>query len=147
MTILRNFSYKDISDLQQHGYAQYSKDNLEALIDSWNSKTYDGAYFEMFAVCNETATLGYASLYQRSKSIVNCGIEIYPDYQSKGYGYDAYSKLICRAKDLGFKIAVAQVLKDNIASIALHIKLGFEAEEYEYLNKEGKKVYYFIKIL
>lgn len=133
--------------LREHGYGQYSRDELKALIDTWNGKVYDGRYFEMFAVDNGTEVAGCASLYQRSKSIVSCGLEIYPDYRRKGYASVAYALLLDIAKEQDYKIAVAHVRTNNVASIALNKKLGFECENYEYINKKGDKVYCFIKAL
>ena len=147
MIVLRNFNYKDIPVLQEHGYDGYSRDGLKDLIAQWNSKLYEKLYFESFAIDNGGEVVGYASLYQRSKSIVSCGVEIYEDYRLKGYASAAYGELLDYAKEHGYKIAVAQVLADNVASIALHNKLGFECENYEYINRKGNKVYYFIKTL
>lgn len=147
MISLRNFTYNDIPILQEHGYGHCSHDELRALIDTWNSKVYNNSYFEMFAIESGTEIVGYASLYGRSKSIVSCGLEIYPNYQRKGYASSAYGRLLDIAKGNGYKIAVAQVLTDNIASIALNQKLGFEAEDYEYFNQKGDKVYLFLKAL
>ena len=147
MVSLRQFTCADIPILQEHGYGQYSREELKALLDTWNSKVYNNSYFEMFAIENETEIVGYASLYQRSNSIISCGLEIYPNYQRMGYATSAYARLLEIAKERGYKIAVAQVLTDNVASIALNQKLGFEAEDYEYVNQKGDKVFLFIKAL
>lgn len=147
MISLRSYTYKDIPTLQTHGYGHCSHDELKALIETWNGKVYDNSYFEMFAVDNGNETVGYASLYQRSNSIISCGLEIYPDYQRRGYAASSYGMLLDKAREKGYKIAVAQVLTNNIASIALNKKLGFESEDYEYINQKGNKVYYFIKSL
>ena len=147
MVSLRSFVYDDFPVLQEHGYAHNSCDELRTLIDTWNNKVYNNSYFEMFAIVNGVEVVGYASLYQRAKSIISCGLEIYPEYQRKGYASSAYSQLLILAKEKVYKIAVAQVQVDNIASITLNRKLGFEAEDYEYVNKKGNKVYYFIKSL
>ena len=101
----------------------------------------------MFAVeCGERV-VGYASLYQRSKFIVSCGLEVYPEFQRKGYATSAYAQLLQMAKGQDYQIAVAQVRADNEASIALNRKLGFEAEDYQYINQKGKNIYYYIKNL
>ncbi|MDE6302692.1 MAG: GNAT family N-acetyltransferase [Clostridia bacterium] len=147
MISLRNYTYSDINFLQEHGYGHYSPDELKKLIDTWNSKIYDNSYFEMFAIDNGIEIVGYGSLYQRAKTMISCGLEIYSEYQRKGYATIAYRQLLDIAEQKGYAVAVAQVLVDNVASIALHKKLGFEAENYEYINKKGDKVYYFIKSL
>lgn len=50
------------------------------------------------------------------------------------------------AKRIGFIKAVAQVRKDNSASIALHKKLGFIVCK-QYTNKKGNPVFWFEKDL
>ena len=50
------------------------------------------------------------------------------------------------AKKSGYKIATAQIRKDNVASIRLHEKLGFILD-CELLNKRGNEVYIYIKLL
>lgn len=147
MISLRNFTYDDIPVLQKNGYAHKSKKELQALIDTWNRNVYENSYFEMFAIDNAVQAVGCASLYRRSKSIVSCGLEVYPEYQRKGFASRAYSQLLHKAKTQGYQIAVAQVRADNEASIALNRKLGFEAEDYKYMNQRGDEIYYFIKCL
>lgn len=147
MIELRNFQYSDIPNLQKYDYCALSYKEMEGLIDTWNTKQYDGAYFEMFAIAVDDNLVGTASLFQRSKSIVSCGLEIFSDYRHKGYATSAYSKLLEIAKLQNYKIAVAQVQTDNQASIVLNKKIGFEAENYTYINKKGNPIYYFIKPL
>lgn len=147
MMVLRNFTNADIEELQKHDYSKLSKTELEALIETWNTKKYNGNYFEMFALEENGVLVGNASLYGRSEHIVSCGLEVYPAFRGKGYATRAYELLLAIAKNKGYTIAVAQVLKENTASIALNRKMGFEAEDYIYLNQKGKEVYYFIKAL
>ncbi|MDE7181866.1 MAG: GNAT family N-acetyltransferase [Clostridia bacterium] len=144
--ILRNFEKSDIEQLQKHENS-LSKADLEKLIQTWNEKKYFDKYFEMFAIIENGELIGKASLYERSEHIVSCGLELYPEFCGKGYGTQAYSLLLSFAKQKGFIIAVAQVHADNIASIALNRKMGFEAEDYTYVNKKGNSIYYFIKSL
>ena len=145
--ILRNFTNTDIEQLQQFDYKRLSRTELEELIETWNGKEYDGRYFEIFALIEDGALVGTASLYGRSKHIVSCGLEIYPVFRGKGYATRAYERLLEIAKERGCTVATAQVLVDNAASIALNRKMGFEAEDYTYLNQKGEQVYYFIKCL
>lgn len=146
MIKLRNFFEADIGQLQTR-YSETSQKNLRALIETWNKKEYEGNYFEMYAIEEKGVIIGQASLYGRSEHIVSCGLELYPAYMGKGYGASAYKELLAFAKIKGFTIAIAQVKADNSASIALHKKTGFEAEDYTYINKKGNAIYYFIKTL
>lgn len=147
MITLRNFADSDIQQLQMSEYANMSQEDLRALIESWNRKEYEGNYFEMYAIEENGVIYGQASLYYRSEHIVSCGLELYTEYRGEGYGTAAYRELLSFAKSKGFVIAVAQVKTDNAASIALNKKLGFEAEDYVYINKKGNPIYYFIKAL
>lgn len=147
MIVLRNYIQSDAAQLKLYGYADASQKELQALIDTWNQKRFQGNYFEMFAVTDAGAHVGRASLYGRSEHIVSCGIEIFPAFRKKGYGGEAYRNLLTIAKEKGYTIAVAQVRFDNAASIALHRAIGFEAEDYVYRNAKGESVYYFIKNL
>lgn len=147
MITLRNFVNSDIQQLQKSEYRDMSQDDLQALIENWNKKEYEEKYFEMYAIEENGVIFGQASLYGRSEHIVSCGIELYAAYRGKGYGTCAYRELLSFAKTKGFTIAVAQVRVDNAASIALNKKMGFEAEDYTYINEKGNPIYYFIKAL
>ena len=50
-------------------------------------------------------------------------------------------------KEKGYKIACAQIRTDNIASISLHNKLGFETNGYVYKNRKDSKVVIYLKTL
>lgn len=143
---LRNFGNSDIPQLQK-AYSDMSQEDLRTLIETWNKKEYDHNYFEMYAAIENGVILGQASLYGRSEHIVSCGLELYPEFRRKGYGTTACLRLLELAKQKGFTIAVGQVRADNAASIALCRKVGFEAEDYTYVNKKGNDVYCFIKAL
>lgn len=145
--VLSNFNKADIRALQKIKYGDKSAQALKEQIGAWSKKEYNGKYFEMLAVRVNDALAGEASLYERSAHIVSCGIEVYPAFRRKGHGAQAYEQLLLLAKGKGYTVAVAQVSKENVASIALHRKMGFEAEEYVYLNQKGENVYYFIKAL
>lgn len=147
MIELRNFTNADIEKLQKHEDSELSHADCERLILTWNEKKYNDGYFEMYAVINNGNIVGKASLYARSEHIVSCGIELYAEFRGKGYATAAYPILLSLAKQKRFTIAVAQVLANNAASIALHKKAGFEAEDYTYTNQQGKQIYYFIKAL
>lgn len=147
MIELRNFANSDITQLQKYEDGKLSEADCEKLICTWNEKKYNDSYFEMYAIIENGKLVGKASLYARSEHIVSCGIELYSEYRGNGYAAEAYPILLASAKQKGFTIAVAQVLSNNTASIALHRKVDFEAEDYTYTNKKGNQVYYFIKAL
>jgi len=86
MIFLRNFTRDDISVLQKNGYNKYSYNEICDLVDKWQTdKTFNNLYFKMFAIVSNNEIVGSASLYQRSNSIISCGIEIYHNYRRKGW--------------------------------------------------------------
>ena len=146
MISLRSFIYDDIDLLHEYGYGNMTRQEIKKLIDTWNNKEHEGKYFEMFAV-EDKEVVGFVSLYQLSESVVSCGPEIFQPNRQKGYGFRAVSEALKIAEDKGYKIALAQIRKDNAPSIALHKKLGFETDGSEYINKKGNSVVIYLKSL
>lgn len=147
MITLRNFDESDIYILQDLKYCDLTHNEIKNLIKEWKTKEYRGKYFEMFAVICDNAVVGCVSLFHNSDSVVSCGAEIFDDFRRKNYAYLAVKELFSIAKSKGYKIATGQVRTDNTASVALCRKLGFETDEYEYMNKKSKPVYIYLKPL
>ena len=146
MVSIRNFHEQDARQLQQLKYQHKSIEEIKEIINLWNEKVYNGSYYEMFAVCDQDEIVGSVSLYQHSDYIISAGPEIYIPYRKKGYGYEALMLAYDYAKDLGYKIASAQIRTDNVASMRLHEKLGFQ-RDCEMINRKGKSVYIYSKQL
>lgn len=146
MVILRNFTLEDISLLKDCIYKNLSEEEIKELISDWNTKIYQGKYFEMFAVMINEQLIGTVSLYEHSKDVVGSGPEIFEAYRGCGYGTKAVEMSLEIAKKKGYKIAIAQIRTNNQASIALHKKLGFEMN-HEYVNKKGNEVGFWMKAL
>jgi len=144
MLDLRNFNENDIDILKKYRYPNEEVESILRKIELWNCKDSDGKYYEMFAIVDDTKIVGMVSLYQHTNSIISCGPEVFEEYQKHGYGSQAVCKALDIAKSMGYKIAVAQIRIDNLASIRLHEKLGFEMD-HEYVNKRGNEVYFYIK--
>ncbi|MBQ9133247.1 MAG: GNAT family N-acetyltransferase [Clostridia bacterium] len=143
---LRSFNKNDLAVLRAHVLAGSSDAEMYSTIDSWNTRCYNGKYFEMFAVCVEEAIIGTISLYQHGDDTISAGPEIFPEYRQKGYASAAMEMALAYAKAQGYKIAVAQIRKNNIASIRLHEKLGFALES-ETINRHGNEVFVYTKTL
>lgn len=50
---LRGFSLDDSLYLQKYRYHNLTKDKIEKIICDWNTRIYEGKYFEMFAAVEE----------------------------------------------------------------------------------------------
>ena len=147
MISLRNFTKGDVEAFQKGYGANISLDEIEAMFAKWEEKTYAGKYFEIFAIVKDGKIVGSISLYQHSKSVVSCGPEVFEPYRKQGIGKDAMLLAMDVAKSKGYKVVSQQIRRNNIASIALHNKLGFETDEFVYRNKKGNEVLLYIKPL
>lgn len=147
--VLRNFiaNSKDIGLLQKFYCPNLPKKAIETMIGDWNSGDYQGKYFEMFAIVQDETIVGTLSLYEHSKSVVSVGIELFLGECRKGYGTNAMKKALDLCKEKGYKIVYQQVRADNLASINLHRKAGFESDQYIYKNQKGHDVILFFKAL
>lgn len=147
MIQLRNFTTEDAEAFQQRCERAMSLSEIKAMFAQWNEKEYAGKWFEMFAVLNDGKLAGMVSLYQQSESAVSCGPEIFPTYRKQGIGQKAMELALEIAKSRGYKIVLQQIRADNAASLALHRKLGFETNGYEYQNQKGNTVLLYFRVL
>lgn len=147
MITLRSLQESDAPELQKKKYRTMTIVEIQEMIQNMNSKLYHGNYFELFAILKDSEIVGTISIQERSPSIISCGVEILNDYRRNGYAYDALSQILIFAKEKGYKIATAQIRADNVASISLHKKAGFETDFYEYVNKKGNPVYIMLRAL
>ena len=147
MISLRHFEESDAEVLQTYYASGKNKDDIISMIHDWKILSYKGRYFEMFAIQNDATVVGSISIYGRSKSIASLGIEIFTPYRRMGYGYEAMCQLIECATRIDYKIIMQQIRTNNLASIRLHEKLGFETDGHVYKNQKGHKVLIYLKLL
>ncbi len=147
MVSIRHFSDNDIDALRTNLYPYLSLEEIRLMVQDWNSGSYLGKRFEMFAVLNGNEIVGTISLYEHSKSVASIGVEILEPHRRKGNAHEANLLLLEYAKQIGYKVIQNQVRTNNAASIRLNEKLGFESDEYVYKNKRDQAVYLFLKAL
>ena len=145
MIHLRNFNEGDMEVLKRMSPSK-SENEILSMLKEWDSLEFNGKYSEKLAVCDEDTVVGYIFLYQHNEYIISAGPEIFEEYRCKGYAYEAMKQAYDYAKESGYKIATAQIKKNNIASIRLHEKLGFVLD-CEMVNKHGNEIYIYIKLL
>lgn len=144
---IKHFSSDDADVIKAHQYPDLPVDEILGMISEWNSRSFQGKYFEMFAILNGKTIFGSISLFQRSLRVASVGVEIYEPYRRSGLASEAMLLIMEHAKKLGYKIIQDQVRTDNAASIRLHEKLSFESDRYVYRNEKGKPVFLFMKAL
>ena len=147
MVSIRLFADNDVDTLQTNLYPDRSAEEIRDMVREWNSGSYQGKRFEMFAVLRGEEIVGTVSLYALSKSLASIGAEVFEPYRRSGYAYEANLLLLDHAKELGYRVILNQVRTDNAASIRLNEKLGFETDRYVYRNKKEHPVFLFIKAL
>ena len=145
MILLRNFTNNDALTFQQNQKTNISLNEIKEMFAKWEEHTYNGKYFEMFAVVRDGEIVGSISLCQLSKSVISCGPEIFEPYRKQGIAQEAMLLAMDIAKNKGYKLVSQQIERNNVASIMLHNKLGFETDEYTYRNKKGNEVLIYIK--
>lgn len=147
MVSLRQFTERDATVLREKQMFTASTEELCGMIKAWESKTFQGKYFEMLALMANDSVVGCISLYGKTERIASIGVEVFPDERCKGYAAEGMRLMIENAKRRGFRIIQDQVRADNTASIALHQKLGFETDGYFYVNAKEHKVLIYLLCL
>lgn len=146
MIFLHPVGYDDVDLFKDSSYSTMPHNNMHQMISESIAKIHNGNYFGLFAVMDDMRCVGFVSMYGHSDTEISCGPEIKPQYREQGFAYYAVKQALEYAKRIGFIKAVAQVRKDNFASVALHKKLGFDVCK-EYTNKKGNPVFWFEKSL
>jgi L-amino acid N-acyltransferase len=108
----------------------------ETLVDGDNRRAWLAArqqqgYPVLVAVDEEGAVAGYASFgdwraFDGYRHTVEHSVYVQRDLRGGGIGKALMQAIIDRARGLGKHVMVAGIEAGNSASIALHIKLGFE---------------------
>ena len=137
---LRNFEKQDASILSDKMYGNLSNEQIEDMIRQWNTKQYDGKYFEMFAVVDNGVIVGMLSLYQIKEKTLHIGPVIFPEFRKNGFAKAAMTRAFDMAKKTGCRTISQQIRLDNVASIALHRSLGFELVGTPFVNAKGNEV-------
>jgi RimJ/RimL family protein N-acetyltransferase len=138
-TALRAFRQEDAEILSRR-MPDTGPDEAAALIREWERGVHEGRRFEMYAITLDGAVAGSASLYEHSPRVASFGIEVFPEARGQGCAAAAGRLLTARAAAEGFRLILDQVAVGNVASAALHRRLGFETDGYVYRNARGREV-------
>lgn len=93
--------------------------------------------------------MGACGLYERpGLPMVDIGFAFLPEFEGKGYGYEAASRLLqAGKKDFGIKRVCAIVTKENLASQKLLDKLGLHFIKNIFMEGEKEELMYYEKEL
>lgn len=143
---LKPISKNDINVFDQTEYGNLTLENRERLINDSINELCKGKYFKFYLIMVDDICVGFINVCGHSESVVSIAPEIKKDYRKKGYAYLAMQKAIDFAIEKGYKIAVAGIKIDNIASQKLQEKLGFEYVQ-NIFSKNGNQLKYYVKLL
>ncbi len=122
---LRSFTQDDLPVLKQYLYSNRSNQSISFIIDQWNTKTFEGRYFESFAVTADGQTVGFCQLTEQSGNTVSINVHIFSDFRGKRYGTQSVRKLLSLAKEKGYSSATASVRKNSVPACRLCESAGF----------------------
>lgn len=137
---LRHFGNGDVAEIRRLEYPDLSEKEISDLVSAWNKKSYNGRYFEIFAVTLDDRVIGNVSLYEYEAEIFTAGLMIYEPYRNRGYGRNALTLLAAKAKEKGLKALYAKIRADNVASKKVAEKVGFILSD-EQNDSKGNRVY------
>ena len=143
MITLHKISNQNAEAVSEH--TTISKTDIDQMIKSSDAKIFNGRFFEMYVIMSEEKIVGLISLFEYSPSVVSIGPEIFAGYRKLGYATKAMQTAMDIAKSIGYKIVLQQVRVDNVASIKLHTKLGFETDNMVFKNKKNNDVCFYLK--
>ena len=146
MIVLRPVAKNDREIFVESSYGIYPEEALRHMLEDSIAGEHEGRYYRLLAVLQEDNCVGFISLYGQEDNTISMGPEIKPQFRRRGVAFAAMGQAMTFVKQMGFTKAVAQVRTDNIASIALHKKLGFQMCK-EYVNKKGHSVFWLEKEL
>ena len=144
---LRNVTLDDVSTLCQNAFPTLPQEQVLAMIAAWNTKQFQGRYFEMFAVLANGEIVGTKSLYQHTEDTISIGPEIFAPYRRHGYGTAAMLCACEIAKKKGYRLVSQQIRVNNTASIAMHASIGFETDGEITTNEKGNQIVIYQKNL
>ena len=144
MISLRPFTAHDAAGIRQNQYPEIPISDIQRMIAEWETRSYQGKRFEMYAITVDDVVVGSVSLYERTKSVASIGVEVYPSERRNGYASEVMKLIINRVRTLGYRVILNQVRTDNEASIVLHKRLGFETDGTVYRNAKGNDVFLYL---
>ncbi|MBR3620525.1 MAG: GNAT family N-acetyltransferase [Clostridia bacterium] len=145
MITLQPISNENIELISQ--YYKMSVEDKEALLNESEMELHDNKFFKMFAILNDEKCVGTISLYEHSASVISIGPEVFDEYRRCGYATEAMIIAMNIAKSKDYKIVCQQIRTNNFASMKMHAKLGFETDNYLYVNKNNNNINIYLKSL
>lgn len=120
-------------------YQHTTAEALSPMLAASVAKCHEGRYYEQFAVYADGCFVGTVSLFEHADGTVCDGVDIFTPFRRCGFAAKALSLLMNVAREHGYTVQTAQIRTSNVASIALHGKLGFVPGA-SWINRKGNEV-------
>jgi len=143
---LKPISCLDVDWLDKTEYKSLSIENRKALIRDSEKGLCKGEFFRFFIVIYEGEKIGVINMCGHGKDTVSVAPEILQEYRLRGFGEKSLKEAYLIAKKTGFKELTAGIREDNLASINLHLKMGFRFIK-NHVSKNGVKLKIYSKQL
>ena len=138
---------EDIEQLDNSQYKKLSTEKRVELVKNSQNEEFIGNYFKFYPIKNEFyEVVGYLNVYGHKDNSVSVAPEIIEKYKNKGIAYTVLSKIYYELKEKGVSKIIADIDCQNIPSVKLHEKLGFQLVR-SYVNKNGREMNYYEKNL
>lgn len=124
----------------------YTEEDAIAYLQNRLIKGYETGFgFYLVALKDTLQPIGMCGFVKRAElEHVDIGFAFLPEYEGKGYAFEAASATLLYGKDmLGLKKVVAIISKDNQRSIKLTEKLGFYFEKIVLMPGEKEEIMMF----
>jgi len=120
--------YNDVIETSTAVYSE-TRTTLEERRDWFRARVGQG--YPVIVAADETGITGYGSFgdfraWPGYKFTVEHSVHVRADRRAHGIGAAIVAELVRRAKGLGKHVMIAGIDADNIASLRLHERLGFE---------------------
>ena len=138
-----------VSDLEILDFTQYKTLSIEqkkALVNDSERGYHEGNFFRFYLVKNGEEIVGVLNMCGHGNNEISVAPEIIEGHRNKGFATKGLKQAYLEAKKFGFKVVVAGIRKENIASQRLHEKLGFNFKE-EFVSKNGNSMKKYLKVL
>lgn len=145
MVTLRKISEKDRLMLSERFHM--SSDAAKRLIDQSDASLFQDRFFELYVISVGGISVGAISLFAHSSSVVSIGPEVFEEHRRHGYATAAMKMAMKLACEKGYTRIRQQIRVNNLASIKLHTRLGFETDGQIYKNRNQNEVLIYWKSL
>lgn len=137
---LRKFNEKDLDFVLSVNYFKsQTKEFVMPVLNEWIKGESEGHLRFARCIMLDNKPIGVISLGEKEKGVVGFGISILEQFRGNGYATIAFNLAKEELKDFGIKKIKSSCAYSNIASKALHKKLGFILNKTE-INPAGNKM-------